>query len=75
MAARLNWTAPSSDGGSPILDYRIERSRSGGAYTFVGTATGLTFLDAGAVSGDLYKVAARTALGTGAFTAPVTYTA
>jgi hypothetical protein len=69
----LSWTAPASDGGSPITGYRIQR-RVGvaGAWSTVVSSTGSTstsYQDAGLARGTTYyyQVAAINAIGTGAY--------
>jgi len=68
----LQWTAPSSDGGSSIITYDVYRSDSGGAWskiTSVSAAT-LSYTDssAGDGSGHKYYVVAINALGKGTST-------
>ncbi|MEZ5205017.1 MAG: fibronectin type III domain-containing protein [Acidimicrobiales bacterium] len=65
----LTWTAPSSDGGSPITGYRVTPYIGATAQTpveFASTATSQTIT--GLTNGTAYtfKVAATTAVGTGA---------
>lgn len=63
---RVSWTAPTTNTDGTALTnltgYRVERSASsGGAYTTVGTATGITFTHAGATAGvNCYRVIALT---------------
>jgi fibronectin type 3 domain-containing protein len=65
---RLTWTAPASNGGSPITGYRIYRSTSAGTeihYQLIGVAT--SFNDTGTAKGTryYYRVAAVNAINTG----------
>ncbi|WP_227462491.1 fibronectin type III domain-containing protein [Desertimonas flava] len=67
---RLSWTAPSSNGGSPISDYVIQRSPNGtsGWVTISdGASTGRSFTVTGLTNGTRYwfRVYARNAVGTG----------
>jgi hypothetical protein len=70
----LQWSAPTSDGGSSILTYDIYRSDSGGAWTKIGSvgAATLSYVDSngGTGSGHQYYVAAVNAIGKGTTTDP-----
>ncbi len=73
--ATLKWTAPSSDGGSSITDYRIQYSRDGGKAwaTFADpVSTTPTVTVTRLVNGTryVYRVAAINAAGTGPFSSP-----
>jgi hypothetical protein len=70
----LNWTAPVSDGGKNITEYRVYRSLSeNGSYGLVGTTAGLTMLDTGLQNGITYyyTVAAVNSIGKGPECAPI----
>ena len=72
----LTWTAPSSDGGSPISSYTIYRSTDGVTYTAVGTDTASPYTEASPAAGTLYyKVAAVNHVGTGAQSSAASLTA
>ncbi|MEV4736847.1 MULTISPECIES: putative Ig domain-containing protein [unclassified Microbacterium] len=65
----LTWTAPASDGGTPVTGYRIERA-VGGVFTVLISDTGTTatsFRDTAAVPGQAYdyRVTALNAAGSG----------
>ena len=68
----LSWSAPSSNGGSPITGYKIERSLDGGStWSTLVTNTGsssTTYSDTGLQSGTTYKyrVSAINSIGTSA---------
>lgn len=64
----LAWTAPTSDGGSPITNYTIYRGTSAGAESFLVTVGNVTsYIDANVVNGTTYwyTVAAVNGVGTG----------
>jgi len=68
----LTWSAPVSDGGSPVIGYWIYRSTSSGAeafYVAVGTVT--SFIDSSTSSRTryYYQVAAVNAIGVGSLSA------
>ncbi len=65
----LSWTAPTSNGGSPITGYNIYRGQTPGGESATPIATnvpGTSFTDTGEVNGSpyYYKVAAVNAVGT-----------
>jgi hypothetical protein len=72
---RLWWQAPTSNGGAPIVDYVVQRSTNGSAWTTVndGTSTATFATATGLVNGRRYffRVAARTSSRTGAWASPV----
>ncbi|MGD1061613.1 MAG: fibronectin type III domain-containing protein, partial [Methanomassiliicoccales archaeon] len=73
----LNWTAPASDGGSPVTDYKIYRSTTpDGNYSLVATPTVLAYTDTGLTNGQTYyyKVYACNIVGDGPMTAVVNTT-
>jgi type II secretory pathway pseudopilin PulG/sugar lactone lactonase YvrE len=66
--ATLNWTAPSSDGGSSITNYEIYRSTSSGSETFLAEVGNvLTYTNTSLTNGTTYyyKVAAKNSVGIG----------
>jgi len=70
----LNWTAPASNGGATISDYAVQRSTDGGrTWTdFVdGVSTATTATVTGLANGTshVFRVAARTSVGLGDWTA------
>jgi subtilisin family serine protease len=86
----LSWTAPASDGGSPLTTYRVYRATSTGAETLLTSlgASATTFSDTGLTNGTtyFYEVSAVNAIGetrsaeqsaepTGPPSAPATLTA
>ena len=54
---RLTWSAPSSDGGSPVTDYVIEQSTNGTTWVTVvdGVSTATTFTVPGLSNGTAYQ--------------------
>ncbi|CAN5518838.1 hypothetical protein BH23ACT7_BH23ACT7_22120 [soil metagenome] len=68
-AAAVTWTAPDSDGGSPITGY-VVRSSPGGATVTVGAATSAAVTGLAAGTGYTFTVAARNAVGDGPESAP-----
>jgi len=64
----LSWTAPASDGFSPITGYLVYRGISADDLTLIGNSTVLTFVDTMVTSGSTYyyKVSAVNAEGEGA---------
>ena len=70
--AALQWTAPASDGGAAITEYRLEYARDGGGYAALGTAEGTTTDVADLVPGASYqfRVAAVNSAGVGEFSQP-----
>jgi fibronectin type 3 domain-containing protein len=62
----LTWNAPSSDGGSPIINYLIYRSStSGSGFAWLGNPNDLNYNDTGLTNGVeyFYIVTARNAIG------------
>ena len=76
---KLTWTAPASNGGSPITNYKIYRGASSSTVTTLITTVGnvLTYQDSSAVAGTryYYKVTAVNAVGEGAASTIVNTTA
>ena len=70
----LSWSAPASDGGSPITNYDLQARPSGGTWATVGSPVGTTAAVTGLTNGLAYdfRVAAVNAVGTGTYTAQVT---
>ncbi len=69
----LNWTAPTSHGGSKITGYNVYRSNSeNGTYTLIASPNGTTYIDIGLVNGQTYwyKVCVKNGAGEGAPAAP-----
>jgi hypothetical protein len=62
----LSWSAPLSDGGSAITNYRVYRSVSSGAESLLATLSNvLTYVDTGVINGQTYyyKVTAVNSIG------------
>ena len=57
----LAWTAPSTDGGATITNYRIYRRTSTGSLALIATVNGstITYRDAGTSKGVLYFYVVR----------------
>jgi preprotein translocase subunit SecG len=73
----LTWTAPVSDGGNPIIAYRIYRgTASGGEPFLVEIGNVLTYADTGLINGQpyYYVLTARNSVGEGANSTEVTAT-
>ncbi len=78
-SATLRWTAPASTGGPAILDYRVERSLDGTAWTLVNSRvsrTATSFTVSGLVNGTRYhfRIAARNSDGLGTWSATAVVT-
>lgn len=72
-AATMNWTAPLSDGYSPVLGYHVYRGLESGNLSQVATVSGLGYHDTGLASGTTYyyRITAYNAAGDGNATAEV----
>ncbi|MFW9990806.1 MAG: SBBP repeat-containing protein [Candidatus Odinarchaeota archaeon] len=55
--AYLIWSAPASDGGSPVAGYRVYRGTSSGNYLLLGLTTGTDFNDTTVTGGIAYYYA------------------
>jgi hypothetical protein len=67
-AVTLTWSAPSTDGGSPITHYEIYRGTSSGGEVWVAeTGNVLSFADAGLTNGTTYyyRISAKNGVGEG----------
>jgi len=69
---QLNWTAPSSDGGSGITSYQVWRAPAGGAYVQISLTTLTSLKDASTARGAsyTYEVRAVNSAGPGPFSTP-----
>ena len=73
----VTWTAPSSDGGSPITNYEIYRGTApGGEAKVAEVGNTLTFHDTGLTNGQTYyyKVSAKNAVGEGSLSSETSAT-
>ncbi len=73
----LTWTAPSSDGGSTIINYMIYRGNTAGGETLLATIGNvLTYVDTGVINNQTYyyKVSAVNDVGEGAYSNEITAT-
>ncbi len=64
----ITWSAPASNGSSPVTGYGLYRSTTPGAETFLTFVNGTTYTDIGLVNGNLYyyQVTAVNGMGEGA---------
>jgi hypothetical protein len=64
----LTWSAPSSDGGSPVIDYQISYKTGAAAFSVLATGIPSTSYTASSLTADAiytFKVTARTLVGLG----------
>jgi len=73
----LTWLAPLSNGGVPILDYKISAKTGGAAYSTLGTSASTSYTALGLTAGAVYtfKVSARNSVGSGPDSSEVDITA
>jgi fibronectin type 3 domain-containing protein len=69
----LSWSAPTSNGYTPITGYKVYRSGASGTEAYLTTVTGTTFTDSSLVNGNVYyyRISAVNAMGEGAQCAEV----
>jgi hypothetical protein len=64
----LTWVAPSSDGGSPVIDYQVSFKTGAAAFSVLATGIPSTYYTANSLTADAiytFKVTARTLVGLG----------
>ena len=64
----LTWSAATSDGGSPVIDYQVSYMPAGGIYSVLATGIAATSFTVGSLTADAFytfKVTARNLIGLG----------